>query len=311
MILSARSIFGFGSAIGLLLIVGSYPAQAFTITRQTDPLILKEALLGDTSGLDNFEITLGGSSLAYGIFENDPFNLTSGVVLSTGDIQDIAAQNLQDGGFSKTGEDLSTDLGDPGSDDDSISLELWFDSAGTKDTFYFQYVFGSEEFVEFGGDEFNDSFSLKLNGKNLATLSNGDATTINNLVPNPIIGYHPDFIYNSIDSGPAKDQTRLDGYTVPLLFSGPVIPNARNQLLINVHDVGDGLFDSPVFLKAGTFGTVKPPSITPGDGGDGRDDNGNNDDNAQGDSSTSIPEPSMALGLVTAALISRFSFRVK
>ncbi|NEZ64652.1 hypothetical protein D0962_17970 [Leptolyngbyaceae cyanobacterium CCMR0082] len=309
MILSTRSIFG--SAIGLLLIVGSYPAEAFTITRQTDPEILKEVLLGDTSGLDNFEVIAKDSSLAYGIFENDPFNLTSGVVLSTGNIKELAAQNLQDGGLSKIGEDLSTDLGNPGSDDDSISLELKFYSDGTKDTFYFQYVFGSEEFVEFGGEKFNDSFSLKLNGIPLATLSNGDATTINNLVPDPHVGYHPDFIYNSTDSGPAKDQTKLDGYTVPLLFSGPIIPNAHNQLLINIHDVGDGLFDSAVFLKAGTFGTVKPPSIILGDGGDSRNDNGNNGDNGQGDTPTSIPEPSMALGLVTVALIGRFALKIK
>lgn len=241
----------------------------FKILRETNPLSFQESLLGATPGLSNFEVRLIGSSQAYGVFENDPFGITSGIVLSTGNAKDLLGQNVEDGGFDallpEAPNDLTTDLGDPDESGDSTSLEILFDSDGSKDTFYFQYVFGSEEFVEFGGSEFNDRFSLKLNGKNLAYLSDGRTeVTINNLVPNPYIAPHPDFVYNSVESGPAKDQTKLDGYTVPLLFSGPIIPNVQNQLLINVRDQSDGLLDSAVFLKAGTFGTVKPPEISSG-----------------------------------------------
>jgi hypothetical protein len=195
--------------------------------------------------------------------------LQSGVVLSTGRVTDIDEQNTVDGGFSPTlTNDLSNDFGHPGSEDDSISLQIDFLADDTVDKLYFQYVFGSEEFVEYGG-QFNDSFSLDLLNSfcdqpgfcNLATLSDGSEVTINNLVPSPFGPYHPDFIYNPSNTGSASTQTRLDGYTKPLIFVGQLEKNARNTLIINVQDSRDGLLDSAVFIKAKTFGTVEPPKI--------------------------------------------------
>lgn len=156
--------------------------------------------------------------------------------------------------------DLSTDFGLPGAANDTISMQIEFVADPTAPLVYFQFVFGSEEFVEFGGSQFNDEFSLKLNGLDLALLSDGEAVTINNLAPTPF-GYHPDFIYNPAGTGPASEQTKLDGYTKVLTFVGPTIPNEKNTLVVTVKDVRDGLLDSAVFLKAGTFGTVDP-SVT-------------------------------------------------
>lgn len=153
--------------------------------------------------------------------------------------------------------DLSTDFGTPGEENDAISLKLDFDTDATVQKIFFEYVFGSEEFVEFAG-QFNDEFSIKLNGIDLAALSDGSQVSINNLTPSPNPPYHPDFIDNTVENGVAKDITRLDGYTKKLRFEGDVIPNARNSLEITVKDTRDGLFDSVALLKGGTFGITPP-----------------------------------------------------
>lgn len=234
--------------------------------------------------------TIGLSSLGDG--GKVGFNLTSPVsttgsplylyIGEAGDNGEVAAGQITVSNRFISGlNDLSTDFGQSGPTNDSISMQIDFTADETADKLFFQYVFGSEEFVEYGGKDNNDSFSLTLNGFNLARLSDGASVTINNLVPSPFGPYHPDFIYNPVGTGATGNQTKLDGYTKPLTFEGS-LKNGKNTLIITVKDVSDGLLDSAVFIKGGTLGTKRPPDIIPGDG------NGN----------TTIPEPASGLGIL-------------
>ena len=174
----------------------------------------------------------------------------------------------------RIGEDVdpSTDfLSDEEADLVAFTVEFEADTS-VKDTLYFQYVFGSEEFIEYNGDEFNDSFEFRLNGTNLATLSDGRPASINQLTRDPDRStdsssdpYHPDFIYNpaigSLEgAGPASDVLKLDGYTRPLLYEAP-LKDGTNKLEIILQDVRDGELDSAAFFKGGTLGTTKPSAI--------------------------------------------------
>lgn len=247
------------------------PTMAFTITQNNLGKDLLSALLGDTTGLSNFAIAPDGNKQAFGLFNDDPFGLAEGIVLSTGKVIDIPGENKKDGGTIVTNwqnvpNDLSTDFapttpGVAGMAGDAMSLNISFDADSTVDKLFFQYVFGSEEFVEFGNSTFNDSFELLLNGVNLAKLSDGQTVTINNLIPNPTnpASYHHDFISNPAG---ANTQTKLDGYTKVLGFEGMLNKNARNTLTINIKDIGDGLLDSAVFIKGKSFGTVLEPNST-------------------------------------------------
>ncbi len=157
--------------------------------------------------------------------------------------------------------ELSTDFGAAGTANDKIVLDIEFEADAFTEELFFQFVFGSEEFVEFGGSEFNDSFSIKLNGLDLAHLSNGDAATINNLVTIPFGNYSEDFIYNPTETGPASDTIKLDGYTEVLTFGGAVIPNATNKLTITIEDVRDGLLDTAAFIKGGSLMVTSRPGV--------------------------------------------------
>ncbi|MBD2295367.1 choice-of-anchor L domain-containing protein [Anabaena sphaerica FACHB-251] len=231
---------------------GQSAASAFTVTQNNNPNDLLNSLLGsNTSGLSGFTVTTTGNANAFGLFNNDPFGLGSGVVLSTGNVVDVIGPNDTS---SKT-----TSYGTPGDTPGSFDLaqlDISFFADNTVSNVFFEYVFGSEEFLEYAGSQFNDSFELLLNGTNLALLANGNFVTINNLANSPSGPFNPAYINNT------GNATQLDGYTTNLTFQGAVNKNAVNTLSIKIKDVGDSVLDSAVLLKGGSISVV-PPKTTP------------------------------------------------
>jgi hypothetical protein len=230
---------------------------AFTIIDgQTSDAILNQ-LLGKTTGLSNITLTVTGDSRAYGIFNNDPFNLGNGVVLSTGKVVQLADQNTASG--------TSTNFGgtDPQGGFDPVTLKIEFDADNTAKQVFFEYIFGSEEFTEFSGSQFNDIFTFKLNGFNLARLSDQKTASINNLTPSEVPdSWSTDYIDNSQTTGPLRNEVILDGYTKRLRFVGALLPNSKNTLEIKIKDIGDAILDSAVFLKGGSLGVVNDSVIS-------------------------------------------------
>ena len=236
------------------------PAIAFSVGATNNIETLKNNLLGtNTAGLSDFSVSITGDEEAFGIFTNDPFGLTSGVVLSTGKVTDIPGPNL----VSTSGNDLSRDFDPSGEAGDLAQLNLSFFADSSAEKLFFEYVFGSEEFLEYGGSEFNDSVELLLNGTNLAKLSDGKIVTINNLTPNAgdRSTDHPDYINNPSFTGIAADIIKLDGFTKVLGFEGLLQKNQTNVLSIRIKDVGDGMLDSAVFIKGNSVGTIKAEAV--------------------------------------------------
>ena len=233
------------------------PAMAFSVASTNNIETLKNNLLGSkTAGLSNFSLSITGNEEAFGIFTEDPFGLRSGVVMSSGKVTDLPGPNVDDG-------TLGTDF-PPSSDEagDLTQLNLSFFADSTAEKLFFKYVFGSEEFLEFGGTPYNDSFELLLNGTNLAKLTDEKTVTINNLVPNSDNRStdHPDYINNPSFTGLAANIIKLDGYTKVLGFEGLLNKNQTNVLTIRIQDMGDGVYDSAVFIQ-GNVGTIDPEAV--------------------------------------------------
>jgi hypothetical protein len=232
------------------------PAMAFSVGATNNIETLKNNLLGNnTDGLSNFSLSIRGNEQAFGLFTDDPFGLRSGVVISTGKVTALPGKNLESIGKA----DLSTDFGPVGEEGDLSELNLSFFADSTAEKLFFKYVFGSEEFLEYGGTKYNDSFELLLNGVNLAELTDGKAVTINNLVPNAgdRSTDHPDYVNNPSVTGFAANIIKLDGYTKVLGFEGLLKQNQTNVLTIRIQDVEDGVYDSAVFIQ-GNVGTIDP-----------------------------------------------------
>ena len=120
-------------------------------------------------------------------------------------------------------------------------------------------VIASEELREFSGTELQDKISIRLDGANAISLSNGDAATLERLSASPVGPFHPDLILNPADE--AQDTpgaTKADAFTIAIAVEGFLI-NGINTLEIEVADQRDGFLDTALLLGT-TDGTV---AITP------------------------------------------------
>ena len=252
-----------GDETVFLSIVSSDPGETggptgtgFQIASNLADAAILNKLLGVTTGLSNINLTVTGNREAFGTFDNAPFDIGAGVVLSTGKVTDLVGVN------NSSGTTTSFGTKDPDGGFDPITLKIDFNTDSTASQVFFQYVFGSEEFTDYSGSAFNDLFTLTLNGVNLAKLSNGKTTSINNLTPSATPStWSSDYIDNPIGTGPLSSKVILDGYTKTLTFAGTLIPNAKNTLEIKIKDIGDGALDSAVFVKGGSLGVVDPTTL--------------------------------------------------
>jgi hypothetical protein len=213
-------------------------------------LLLNEILATGTS-FTGVSASITGDPRSFGTFTGDPFGFGSGIVLSTGQADDVLGPNLSE----NVGFDLNPPVPpaeDPTVFDESV-LTITFNTAAAGKA-YFAYVFGSEEFVEEVGKGFSDKFELLINGTNIAKTTDGKFINVDDTFASP------DFINNT--GGVASNETELDGYTKPLFFEGD-INSGQNVITIRIKDEGDNKFDSAVFIKGKSLGDSKPTLPTP------------------------------------------------
>ena len=144
--------------------------------------------------------------------------------------------------------------------------------------FHFEFVFGSEEYLEWVNSGFNDVFGFFISGPGITgpfsspigfpngavniALVPGTVTpiTINNInnVTNP--GFYIDNGTGNCFAPPFDPQctdttvTQYDGFTVVMTASiGGLIPCSTYHLKLAVADAGDDQLDSGIFLKAGSI----------------------------------------------------------
>jgi hypothetical protein len=153
---------------------------------------------------------------------------------------------------------------------------LEFDFSPQKDTLRFSYVFGSEEYNEWVGANFNDVYGCFVTGPD------PQGGTYNNkniaLVPSTNISVKVNSINNGYSapgvppSGPCTnceyylDNTggltiEYDGFTTVLTAWLMVIPCEEYHILLGIADTGDGIYDSGVFIEENSLGGLGPEII--------------------------------------------------
>ncbi len=185
---------------------------------------------------------------------------TEGVALTSGHARTIVGPNdftTSSALFfpSITDADLEAMTSDVSSD--ACVLEM--DIIPSNDTLFFEYQFGSEEYLEYVGT-FNDAFALWISGPGIAGTQNlavvpgtaGTFVSINNI--NDVT--NSTFYQNNGDglALPPLDSTlRYDGLTTILPAKVAVIPCSSYHLKIAICDIFDASYDSGVFIKAGSL----------------------------------------------------------
>jgi len=233
------------------------------------------------SGVTASNITINGvagmantpfGNIGYFTNANGTFPMTSGLVLTTGDAMGATGPNSS-GTSTNPGASQSVSF-DPdlnaianGTITNGVLLEFDFIPAG--DTLIFNYLFGSDEYIEFAppnNSSFNDAFGIFLwgpgisgpftfpgypnGGANIAVIPGGIPVTINNINPVTNSQY---YVFNEFPQDTYGDAIQYDGTTVKLTAAASVQCNQTYHIKFAIANVLDQAYDSGVFLEAGSF----------------------------------------------------------
>jgi gliding motility-associated-like protein len=206
----------------------------------------------------------------YGIFSvTGPsiLGFTGGVVLTSGHAKGLIGPNENGGesgnfnlAFPSPSDNIDLDLEAITGIDSHDACVLEMDLIPTNDTLFFEYQFGSEEYLTFVGTSFNDAFALYVSGPGIAGVQNlaivpgtaGTPVSINNVNDVTNSAYYIDN-GDGFSVAPFDSTAQYDGFTTILPAKVAVIPCNSYHLKLAISDMFDQGYDSGVFIKAGSL----------------------------------------------------------
>ena len=264
--------------ISLLLISSRISFAQLTTNTGVNPQgLVQNTLIGPGVTVSN--ITFNGSPTSIGTFSGIGTNLgiTNGIVMTTGTVIDNGngphgPNNQAGAGQSNNSPGSSLLSGIIGGEPTFDAAILEFDFIPYSDTVRFKYVFGSDEYPEFAppnNSGFNDVFGFFIAGpgitglQNIARLpNNGSIVSINNVnaITNPsFFNFNGDGTTSPYNSSPFYIQ--YDGFTDVLEAVSSVQCGETYHLILALADVGDGQWDSGIFLEANSLTSKTPVDL--------------------------------------------------
>lgn len=236
-------------------------ALELNVTTTTDATTIADTIFGD--GIQVVSATLtgaatqagtysGGDATSGGVVPSD-----SGVILSTGNATDFTTGGT--GTNTNTNAGTTTEHGGAGDADlDTISSTSTYDAVVFESTFIpddnyitMQFVFSSEEYLEYVNSGVNDTLGVWVNGDFVPLTSSGDTVSIDTVNDSSNSNLY-------IDNPASADtyNTEMDGFTITLSFKAQVNPGEENTIRIGLADGGDSAYDTNVLIAADSVQTV-------------------------------------------------------
>lgn len=261
-------------AILLLLIPFLGTAQLVTQGAAAAGLV-QNVLLGNGVTVSN--INYSGSGVAIGSFNgvNTNIGLNSGIIMTTGTIANSGdgphgPNNSEGAGMDNNAPGNSLLNGIAGAQTFNAAT-LQFDFVPFSDSVRFNYVFASEEYLEYVQSGFNDAFAFFISGpgiagqQNIAKLPNGQAVSIDNIhsagtnINGATFGAQNSQFYVNNNNGAS---IQYDGFTKVLTAESRVQCGETYHLVIVIADAGDAAFDSGIFLEANSLESDTPLDLS-------------------------------------------------
>lgn len=189
--------------------------------------------------------------------------IKGGIILESGTITNALGPNNSNSAGNNIGGGGDPDLAQLTTAGIFDAVGFEFDFTPTVDSLTFEFAFASEEYCEYVGSTFNDVFGFFISGPgingpytggavNIAQLPNGTTVAINNVNHQANTGF---FVGNQNNCGGFFNEPdiQFDGWTVPVQANAILQACETYHIKLVVGDAGDGIFDSAVFLKAGSF----------------------------------------------------------
>lgn len=270
--------------IGCLLVSILVSFQVFSQLETTGGIapanLVQDILVGNGVTVTNVQYT--GSAGAIGRFSaaNTSLGFANGIIMTTGTVNSgpqgpYGPNDLPNAGLDNNApgyQRLSNIVGN----NTFNAAVLEFDFVPQSDSVVFEYIFGSDEYPEWVGDQFNDVFAFFISGpgiqgeKNIALIpGTNQAVAINN-VNNGDENNGPCtncqfYVNNGTGNNAPFNQDdfyiQYDGLTTPLKASANVQCGETYHLIIAVADVADAIWDSGIFLSANSLSSMQPVAV--------------------------------------------------
>ena len=254
----------------IMFVLASLQGQAqLTVTSGNPVNAIVDSLVG--TGVTVSNVTYTGNASARGLFScagGCNLGIAKGIFLSTGNAGQTPTSPPSD--FHSTDLGASGDaqlntIVSPQQTFDATVLE--FDFTPAADSIGFRFVFGSEEYNEFVNAGFNDVFAFYISGPGIVGSKNLA------LIPSTTIPVSIDNVNNGNSGGVATGPCTncayytdnvangggaifFDGFTHVINAGIAVLPCQTYHMKFAIADVGDGVYDSGVFLEAKSFTSI-------------------------------------------------------
>lgn len=238
--------------IALLLVTAilvGREASALTVTPTSDPDVLANVILGTGVAISNatYSANTGNGSGTFTGGIASGIGIGTGIILTSGTAAGAVGPNTLDN-FTGAG----------------TFSRLDFEFTTTTGGVFFNYVFASEEYNEFTNSQFNDAFTLQVDGVNIALIP-GTSTpvqinTVNGGNPFGTSASHPELFHNNdpSDGGPFFD-LQYDGFTDVFTAQATGLAlGTTHTMSFFITDTSDSNLDSAVFVEGGSFGGEPP-----------------------------------------------------
>lgn len=233
-------------------------AQLVVNNAQSPQQLVEDVLIGQGVEVSNIQFTGDPEARGYFNGENANIGFTEGIILSSGRVVDAIGPNgtpFSDQGtdFSRPGyPQLTAISGSIAGTKDAAVLE--FDFVPSSDTVRFRYVFASNEYMLYVGAGVNDVFAFFISGpgivgeQNIALIP---GTTVPVTIDNVNANTNSQFYISN--ENPPGETVEYNGFTTMLTAIAVLTPCETYHIKLAIADAGDGLYDSAVFLEAGSF----------------------------------------------------------
>lgn len=254
-----------------------------TITANQTAVALAQRLAGSGITITNATLTCAAAANGSFVVTASTLGLDSGIVLTTGNAASVAAAEpvLTSFNNNTNGDPALQPLSGATTTRDACILQ--FDLVPKGDTVKFEYVFGSEEYINSICGPYNDAFAFFISGpgitgaQNMAQVPGTNIPVAVNSINNGIPGTYgslpnctsmgagsPFTAYYNNNAGGTTVAYR--GLTSVLTAAHAVIPCDTYHLKLTIADALNGLYDSGVFIKAGslqssTFSVIAQASL--------------------------------------------------
>ena len=259
--------------LGLIIasIIGPALHAQLNVNFDLTPEQMVQQLVGEGVEILNVQVTAADSSYAFYTSAGTEIGTSEGILLSTGNATNALGPNDESGlpEIDDLGNCINCDdydnnfAGSPLLTTANGGLTTWdactfeFDIIPQGDSLRFDFVFASEEYLEWVGSSFNDVFGFFISGPSGSGLTDVNIALIPGTgteVAINTINHIDNTSYFYDNQNPLGQEIQYDGLTQGLTAEiGNLIPCDVYRLKLIIADGSDRLYDSGVFITGEHF----------------------------------------------------------